>query len=65
MKPYKDYTPPDCWVKFATLKAGDTFHDIINGQPVQFIKINITSRPTLRDNCVNLTTGDLHHFDPD
>lgn len=62
MKPDGNYHPPKSWVKFEDLKPGTTFHEIIQGQPVEFIKLNTDDTVWV---AVNLTTGELVHFDYD
>src|SRR5208283_3036624 len=63
-KPYGDYHPPTGWVKFETLEPGTTFHEVIQGQPVEFIKVK-NFGGVWNDYAVNLTTGELAHFDYD
>jgi hypothetical protein len=64
MKSYNDYHPSEGWVKFETLEPGTTFHDIIDGQSVEFIKIkDIDTYLIETRNATNLETGDLVLFD--
>lgn len=63
VKPFKDYHPPECFVKFETLRPGDTFHDIIDSKTVQFVKL--LRRPSSPFNAVKLDTGEQVNLDED
>lgn len=55
MKPHGNYHPPQGWVKFSTLRDGAKFHNIMNGQPVQFIKVSMAHCDPY--NAVDLSQG--------
>ena len=69
IKPFGDYNPPEGWIKFENLEPGKTFHEIIDGRPVEFIKLQIPVVTGLLGaksyNAVNLGTGELVEFDSD
>ena len=61
MKPYKDYHPPQGWVEFRTLKPSATFHDVIDGRTVKFVKVKYDAGHL----AVNLQTGEITEFEAD